>query len=442
MANWVSSAISFIAECAASGIVEMGLSYLGKRMLPDDSEEALRRVKAALPQIRAVMVVAEALKMKDPSSSEWVQQFREAVDAAEDVLDELEYKKLKDMVENRNKVGQSSSSSKKKTKRCAVSGDIVERLKEAVTMLDQAVAGVERLLQHADRLGIRYLSESRVEVGTDLIRETTSFLTQREVIGRDVEKGKILGWLKQPTHARLSSFGIFGVGGLGKTTLAQFAYQEIHGLSYFENIIWVCVSTDFSVKAVTTKMLAELGGSRRSDNPLNVLQQSLKEMTLSKKILLILDDIWEDKKREDLEQLISPLRFAQHGSKIIFTTRMKSVSDLLSSVINTEHESLALEKMGEQELRLIFNSYAFNGFNPNNYGDLQAIGDQIVEKLQGSPLLAKVIGSLLNSHMDQPYWRRILNHDSLINLDQANHVMEVLKLSYYNLPANLQSGRF
>ncbi|KAJ4786844.1 Disease resistance protein RGA2 [Rhynchospora pubera] len=58
--------------------------------------------------------------------------------------------------------------------------------------------------------------------------------------------------------------------------------------------------------------------------------------------------------------------------------------------------------------------------------------------LRGNPLAAKVIGSLLNSRMDQLYWRRILNHNSLINLEQAKDVMEVLKLSYYNLPADLQ----
>ncbi|KAJ1689324.1 hypothetical protein LUZ63_013479 [Rhynchospora breviuscula] len=441
MASWVSSAASFIVECAASvvveKIVETGLSYLGKRMLPDNTEEALRRVKRALPQIRAVMGVAEALKLKEPSSSEWVQQFRDAVDAAEDVLDELEYKKLEDTVKNRDEAGGSTSSSKKR-KTGAISSNISERLREVVTMLDEAVAGVERLLQHADKLGIRYLSESQLDVRTDLSRETTSFLTEREVIGRDVEKDKIIGWLKRPIDAQLSCFGIVGVGGLGKTTLAQFAYQQMHGSDYFEKTIWVCVSTNFSVKGITAKILAELGENIYIDNPLNVLQKSLKEKIHTKKIFLILDDVWQDEKLRDWEQLIAPLRFTQQGSKILFTTRLKSVVDLLGCIINIEHQYLALADLGQQELQLLFNSYAFQGFNPDDYGDLQAIGAHIVKMLRGNPLAAKVIGSLLNSCMDQLYWRRILNHNSLINLEQAKDVMEVLKLSYYNLPADLQ----
>ncbi|KAJ4779934.1 Disease resistance protein RGA2 [Rhynchospora pubera] len=454
MASWVSTAVSAIAghadagsavnsivSCTASAVVEkivdMGFSFISKPTVPMESETALKRVQNALPQIRAIMSVAEALKMKDPSCSEWFEQSWLAVHAAEDVLDELEYNKLVDMVKSRYE-GSGSASSSKKYKTCAMSDDILGRLKKVVRMLDEAAAGVDRLLQLADKLGIRYLSESQIELGADLRRETTSFLVEREVFGRDVEKGLIIDWLSRPTQVQLSSLGIIGVGGLGKTTLAQFAYQEMHVKDYFEKTIWVCVSTNFSVESITTKILAELGGNSCGDYPLNVLQESLKGKIHSKKFLLILDDVWEDKKRRDWEQLIAPLRFAQQGSKILFTTRMKSVANLLADVINTEHCSLTLQDLAEQELRSLFNSYAFHGFNPNNHGDLLAIGDQIIKLLRGSPLAAKVIGSLLNSRMDLLYWRRILSHGSLINSEQGKDIINVLKLSYYNLPTDLK----
>ncbi|KAJ4779933.1 Disease resistance protein RGA2 [Rhynchospora pubera] len=446
MANWVASIVgelgSWVGTAAVQKFVDMGIeSYLSKRKQSVDSEAALKRVQKALPQIRAVMGVAEALKMKDPSTRKWVQQFRDAVDAAEDVLDELEYKKLKSMVQNRgNQEGGSSSSSKKrKTYAMPIGGDILERLEKAVAMLDEATVDVEKLCQCAEKLGIRSLSESQLlEVRTDLNRETTSFLAEREVFGRDDEKAQIISWLTRETEDPLSSFGIVGVGGLGKTTLAQSVYQELSKASYFEKTIWVCVSTQFSVKVITANILAELGEECKGDNPLNVLQQRLRKIIHSKKIFLILDDVWEDKKMKDWEQLIAPLRFAQQGSKMLFTTRQKSVAEVLASVISTTHESLRLRDLEEQQLRLIFNSYAFHLSNPDAYGDLQAIGDQIIKKLHGNPLAARVIGSLLMNSRDPNYWRNILNHDSLINLEHGNEVMEVLKLSYYNLPADLQ----
>jgi hypothetical protein len=55
------------------------------------------------------------------------------------------------------------------------------------------------------------------------------------------------------------------------------------------------------------------------------------------------------------------LSCVQQGSKILFTTRMESVANLLASVIDKDHESLSLEGLEKQQLRLLFNDYAFRG---------------------------------------------------------------------------------
>jgi NB-ARC domain len=56
------------------------------------------------------------------------------------------------------------------------------------------------------------------------------------------------------------------------------------------------------------------------------------------KFFLVLDDLWDDDKRSDWEKLIAPLQFVQQGSKILFTTRMKSVADMLACVITDKHK--------------------------------------------------------------------------------------------------------
>ncbi|XP_078161412.1 disease resistance protein RGA2-like [Carex rostrata] len=442
LANWAGSAVLTIADWAGSSIVDnivsTTYSYLHDRTLPADCEAELKRLEAFLPQITTVMGIAEALKMKHPNASQWVEEFRQALEASEDVLDELEYKKLEDMVKNRDEAGGSASSSKKR-KPCTINYDeTFERLKNAVAMLDRAANGVDRLLQAAIVLGIHDPSETRQEAGKALGRETTSFLAEKKVYGRDVEKDKIIGWLKQPTNSCLSSFGIVGVGGVGKTTLVQFVYQEMWGSNHFDKTIWVCVSTNFNVEDITRKMLGELGENSCCGKSLNTLQETLKQKIHLKKILLVLDDVWDDEKRSDWEKLVAPLRFVEKGSKIIFTTRMKSVADLLASVIYTEYEFIALEGLREQELRLLFYSYAFHGSNPDNHKDLQTFGDQMLKMLRGSPLAAKVMGSLLNSDINHRHWRRILNHGSIFNLESSKDVVEVLKLSYYHLSADLQ----
>jgi Rx N-terminal domain len=84
LAEWTGSTI-------VSNLVDAASSYLGEHLLPADTQGELNRLKAALPKITAVLTVAELLKLKHPNSglNAWLQQFKQAFLAAEDVLDEL-----------------------------------------------------------------------------------------------------------------------------------------------------------------------------------------------------------------------------------------------------------------------------------------------------------------------------------------------------------------
>ncbi|XP_078170238.1 putative disease resistance protein RGA3 [Carex rostrata] len=427
-----------------SNLVDTAYSYLAECMLPNDIKSELRRVKAALPKIAAVMGVAESLKLKHPNSgvNAWLEEFKEAFLAAEDVLDELKYRELEDMVKARDQVSGSSSSIigslKRKFTGSSISEDTLKRLRETVEMLDLVAAGVGHFFQFTSALDFHGLAKQNNQPIYTCSRETTSFLTESKVVGRENEKAMIIEWLKKPvSHGNLSALSIVGVGGLGKTTLAQLIFEEVSKENHFDKTIWVCVSTSFNVVDIIRKILQELGEKCRENESLNCLQIKLKEKILSKKILFILDDVWNDDKMGDWEKLI-PLKFGQQGSKILLTTRMKSVADMLARVLNLERENLLLKCLEEKELLELFNEYAFSGVNPDNHRDLQKIGTDIVKKLRGSPLATKVIGNLLNSYIDFNYWKRILSCDSLINLEQAKDVADVLKLSYYHLPTNLQ----
>ncbi|XP_078179438.1 putative disease resistance protein RGA4 [Carex rostrata] len=449
-------ALSTVAQWAGSAIitklVDTAYSYLGK--LPADTEfkAQLRRLETALPQIAAVMGVAEVLKFKYPNSGvdKWLVQFREAFFAAEDVLDDIKYRELENKVNNQDQVCGSSSSTvlplvkkkicslKKKISGSSNSKDILKRLRGVVENLDQVAAGVGNFFQFTNALDFHgHANPNNQHVNTSS-RETTSFLTESEVFGRENEKAMIIEWLKKPaSHGNISAFCIVGLGGLGKTTLAQLISEEIKKENHFDQTIWVCVSTIFNAEDIIRKILQGLGEECHHNESLDLLQIKLKEKIFSKKILFILDDVWNDDKISDWEKLI-PLKFGQQGSKILLTTRMKSVAEMLARVLKVDQECKVLEGLEEQQLLLLLNTYAFHGYNPDKYRNLQNIGKDVVKKLWGSPLAAKVIGCLLNSNMNVHYWNKILNHDSLINLEQAKDVVDVLKLSYYHLPAHLQ----
>jgi NB-ARC domain/Rx N-terminal domain len=439
----LSSVVEWTGSAIISNLINTAYSYLGERLLPPDTESELRRLNAALPKISAVMGVAEALKFKYPNSgvNAWLEQFKQAFLEAEDVLDELSYRELEDMVKDPDQVSGSFSSTagslKRKFPGSNLNNDTCVRLKEVVKMLDLAATNVGHFIQFLTFLGGPF--EQHFKADNVSSRETTSFLTESKVFGRKTEKAVIIEWLKKmESHARISAFCIVGAGGLGKTTLAQLIFEEISNENHFDEIVWICVSTSFSVQDITRNILNELGERSHDNESLNHLQVNLKKKIFSKKILFILDDVWNDEKMCDWQQLIAPFKSVKQGSKILLTTRMKSVAYMLARVLDVDQEYLALKGLEEQDLVLLLRKYAYHGYNPDNYINLKKIEIDIVKKLRGSPLAAKVIGGLLNSYMDFHYWKGILNCDSLMNLEQAKDVMDVLKLSYHHLSADVQ----
>jgi len=67
-----------------------------------------------------------------------------------------------------------------------------------------------------------------VEQTKDVRRETSSFVLESEIIGRENDKKKIISLLRQShEHQNVSLVAIVGIGGLGKTALAQLVYNDV-----------------------------------------------------------------------------------------------------------------------------------------------------------------------------------------------------------------------
>ncbi|XP_020098845.1 putative disease resistance protein RGA4 isoform X2 [Ananas comosus] len=448
--------LAFIEQSLASAIiqnlVDTGLSclkaYHGRRGMKDE----LERVQQALPQIQSVLIAVEGPPVSaepDKALEPWLWQLRDVVEKAEDVLDELEYYKLKTTIEARDgEVGGIIQKCKRKFSDIVqiFSDDTLKRLREAVKGLDSFVASMEPLLQLVIGLHGHSVKHQMLE-GIRNARETSSLLTESEVLGRDKERNLIVTWLTKPAPsgdqsvaitANVSAFTIVGIGGLGKTTLAQLIYRDQEVQQFFNPIIWVCVSQSFDAAVLTRKMLDTITKENLGDKSLNALHEILKGKLSSKRFLVILDDVWNDEERTEWEKLIAPLKFGRSGSKILLTTRMDSVADMAAKVMECQKESLYLTGLEEHDYMLLFNKHAFFGLNPNDYRNLQLIGEQIAKKLGGCPLLAKVMGGLLNSCMDDDHWKRISKED-ILNLQQSkDNIMTVLRFSYHHLPANLQ----
>jgi hypothetical protein len=100
------------------------------------------------------------------------------------------------------------------------------------------------------------------------------FVVESNIFGRDSEKEKLIEVLTSE-HDVVSVVTIVGMGGIGKTTLAQLAYNDQRIRQRFDKFGWICVSEDFNVERLTKESLESITGNVCGITNLGALQEKL-----------------------------------------------------------------------------------------------------------------------------------------------------------------------
>uniref|UniRef100_A0ACD5XC82 Uncharacterized protein n=1 Tax=Avena sativa TaxID=4498 RepID=A0ACD5XC82_AVESA len=239
----------------------------------------------------------------------------------------------------------------------------------------------------------------------------------------------------QPGNQGVPVIAIVGDGGIGKTTLAQMAFNHLNIQDHFDLRMWVCVSSCMNVMKLTREILqlATEGKDYGGVINFNYLQELLISAVARKRFLLILDDVWDDnggklwENRDQWRSLLEPLQNGQKESRIVVTTRMKMVADMLGVRI-----PIMLVGLGTEENWLLLKKFALGCEKSCEYPQLQEIGRKIALKLRGSPLAAKVTGGMLSVTRSTRDW------NSILETDIHGDIVSTLLSSYYHLPPHLQ----
>ncbi|KAH0662592.1 hypothetical protein KY284_027523 [Solanum tuberosum] len=121
----------------------------------------------------------------------------------------------------------------------------------------------------------------------------------------------------------LDVISIFGMPGLGKTTLVMKVYNNPSIVNHFDVKVWCSVSQAY----IRQKLLAEILKQARRDkseiNEGNDIVDKLRKNLIGRRYLIVLDDIWDVKVWEDLG-LCFPK--GENGSKVMVTTRIEQVA--------------------------------------------------------------------------------------------------------------------
>ncbi|KAJ1413511.1 P-loop containing nucleoside triphosphate hydrolase [Sesbania bispinosa] len=390
------------------------------------NEELLNKLNIKLLSINAVLDDAEQRQIRNPNVKAWLVMVKDAVFEAEDLLDEI------DTHVSKSKLKPKSRSITSKVRNIFVP-PLSSFHKGIDSRMQKVLDKLEYLAKEKDILGLKEASVGSGSQVSQKMSSTSLLISEAVIYGRDVDKENIFNWLVSNTendNNQLSVISIVGMGGLGKTTLAQHLYNDPR--MKFEIRAWVCVSDEFDVFKVTRAILEAITGSTDDSIDLNMVHGRLKEKLTGKKFLLVLDDVWNEK-QDQWEALQTPLTYGAQGSKILVTTRSLKVASTMRST-----QTHQLQELQEEHCQRLFAKHAFQNENSQIDHEFKEIGMKIIKKCKGLPLALKTIGSLLKTKTSLLEWESILTSEIWDLPEGGCNIIPALILSYHHLPPHLK----
>ncbi|KAK3163455.1 hypothetical protein QOZ80_1AG0003970 [Eleusine coracana subsp. coracana] len=262
-------------------------------------------------------------------------------------------------------------------------------------------------------------------------RATSPEVIQAEIIGRDEEKQKIVALLS--TSSNFIILPICGIGGIGKTTLAQLLFNDTYFKDYKK--AWVYVSQTFDLNTIKESVRSQL---RLEQGQLAKSQEQNAGSLAPKSILIVLDDLWEqdDMKMDDLKK---SLKMVGKGHKvhIIVTTRDAGIAQKIQTV-----EAHNIKALAPEVCWTIIKKIA-DFENRSDKEMLKDIGNEISGKCGGVALAARAVGFMLRSR-DIDGWVSVKD-SALWNVSTPGYttsaydnVLASLKLSYSSMLPHLR----
>ncbi|KAM7486579.1 hypothetical protein LguiA_002588 [Lonicera macranthoides] len=316
--------------------------------------------------------------------------------------------------------------------------------------IDRIKIKISKLTASLERNGIRAVREggegpSSSHERLNQVRRIYSHFIEEDFVGFDEDIRTLVGELvNQDTDRRVVS--IFGMGGLGKTTLAMKIYHHPDVRRHFDSFASVCISQKWEkmdvLKGILIKLISPDEQKKKEIKEMTEddLARELCQIQQQKKCLVILDDIWDNDVWNALRQAFP---YGYTGSRILLTSRMKEVACHIDPnaflhplrLLNTEESWQLLVKKafpGRRDTELRVET------------QMEKEGREMLQPCGGVPLAIVVLGGLLANRHTLNEWEgvhyslgRYLMGEGIDRQDQR--IKQVLTLSYDNLPYQLKS---
>ncbi|KAK1407011.1 hypothetical protein QVD17_38621 [Tagetes erecta] len=391
----------------------------------------IKKTQESLKDIQDLLADASDKEITNPRVKEWLNDLQHLAYDIDDILDGLA---IQAMDREFNRQSDAITSKVRKLIPCCCTNFTKRtRLHEK---LDVITTRLQELLEKKGGLGLIVKGENRPKNINR--RLETSVVDTSRIVGRQAEKEalvkQLLSLADDPCGQNYSIVPIFGMGGIGKTTLASLLYNEKQVNDHFHLKAWVCVSDEFDTVGISKVIFKSVAPEVKEEfTDFNLLQVALTNHLRGKRFLIVLDDVWSEN-YDDWKILARPFHTCTPGSKIIITTRKNElIKKLVYGPLNKPMESLS----NEDGLSLV----ALHALGLNNFDShlaLKPYAKGIVKKCGGLPLALVTLGRLLRTRKDEvQHWKGVLNSE-IWSLKDGGGILPALRLSYHDLSAPLK----
>ncbi|XP_024931549.3 putative disease resistance RPP13-like protein 3 [Ziziphus jujuba] len=385
-------------------------------------EDEVKSLQEEFTMIDAFLKNSEAEQIEYYEVQELVDQIREFSQEAEVALDAY----------IANQIEQRRTKSLTKVLHGYVHANTLRHVANKIRSLKKIIT---QIYENKNRYGIQQAESSPVDLEADRTphrrRWKINVDDEDDVVGFIQDRTTLIKHLTEGDSG-LGVISIFGMGGLGKTTLASKIYNDVRVKNHFQCQAWVYVSQEYRSRDLLFGILRCLMSISKEMYKMSEeeLKMKLRSFLREKRYFVVMDDLWTTNVWDEVSEFFPN---SYNGSRILITSRVKEVA--LSSSSQTPPYSLSyLDNKTSFEL---FSKKVFQGENCPPH--LETLAMKIVESCKGLPLSIVVLGGLLaNKEKSYETWSKLIGNINF-NYSQKTRYLDILALSYNHLPRKLKS---